>query len=357
MTRSGYLAQLADADLAAAPDPGDRTSGGLRLDGLRDAHETRRLDATALLVHASRRRMRPSTSGRSASRPTRSGHVLDCDGSATAAPAAAELTSRGRDRPMARSWWRRASPSRDWRSRRAAAADPRSQRSTSHRRIYVYTAAAERNRSARMASVTDDFRHRTTLQVRFRDIDAFGHVNNAVFFSYVELARIRYLLDVLQPDEPLRSPAADPGARRARLPLPDRLRRGGRRSRRRVDRIGRTSFAMSHRMTAGARRPARRRRADRPGHLRLRRRRARCRCPTTGAHASARTRAVVRDRCAAAGARRGELNAPQETDGRPATLRPAHPRRRHELRGRHPRRAARPDRSGSSSATGSAARA
>jgi acyl-CoA thioester hydrolase len=50
--------------------------------------------------------------------------------------------------------------------------------------------------------VTDGLRHRTPLQVRFRDTDAFGHVNNAVFFSYLELARIRYLLDVLQQDEP-----------------------------------------------------------------------------------------------------------------------------------------------------------
>jgi acyl-CoA thioester hydrolase len=46
--------------------------------------------------------------------------------------------------------------------------------------------------------VTDDFRHRTRVEVRFRDIDAFGHVNNAVVSSYVELARVRYLVDVLQ---------------------------------------------------------------------------------------------------------------------------------------------------------------
>jgi len=46
--------------------------------------------------------------------------------------------------------------------------------------------------------VTDDFRHRTRIDVRFRDIDAFGHVNNAVVSSYVELARVRYLVDVLQ---------------------------------------------------------------------------------------------------------------------------------------------------------------
>ena len=46
--------------------------------------------------------------------------------------------------------------------------------------------------------MTDDFRHRTRVEVRFRDIDAFGHVNNAVVASYLELARIRYLVDVLQ---------------------------------------------------------------------------------------------------------------------------------------------------------------
>ena len=46
--------------------------------------------------------------------------------------------------------------------------------------------------------MTDDFRHRTRIDVRFRDIDAFGHVNNAVVSTYVELARVRYLVDVLR---------------------------------------------------------------------------------------------------------------------------------------------------------------
>ena len=45
--------------------------------------------------------------------------------------------------------------------------------------------------------MTDDFRHRTRVEVRFRDIDAFGHVNNAVTSTYVEQARVRYLRDVL----------------------------------------------------------------------------------------------------------------------------------------------------------------
>ena len=30
------------------------------------------------------------------------------------------------------------------------------------------------------------------IQVRFRDTDAMGHVNNAVYLSYLELARIHY---------------------------------------------------------------------------------------------------------------------------------------------------------------------
>ena len=37
-----------------------------------------------------------------------------------------------------------------------------------------------------------DFVHQET--VRFRDVDAMGHVNNAVFLTYIEEARIAYLL-------------------------------------------------------------------------------------------------------------------------------------------------------------------
>jgi acyl-CoA thioester hydrolase len=99
--------------------------------------------------------------------------------------------------------------------------------------------------------VTDAYRHRTPLQVRFRDTDAFGHVNNAVFATYVELARVRYLLDVLRPEAPF-----------DRLPLILAHLEVDFRSpilfgeevtvETRVDRVGRTSIAMSHRMTAGA---------------------------------------------------------------------------------------------------------
>jgi len=99
--------------------------------------------------------------------------------------------------------------------------------------------------------VTDEFRHRTSLQVRFRDIDAFGHVNNAVFFSYVEQARIRYLLDVLLPDEPFdRLPLI---LARVELDFRFPIFFGDEVTvETRVDRIGRSSVGMSHRMTAGA---------------------------------------------------------------------------------------------------------
>jgi acyl-CoA thioester hydrolase len=98
--------------------------------------------------------------------------------------------------------------------------------------------------------VTDAFRHRTTLQVRFRDIDAFGHVNNAVFFSYLELARIRYLLEILQPDEPIqRLPLI---LARVELDFRSPIAFGEDvEVETRVDHVGRTSFRMEHRMTAG----------------------------------------------------------------------------------------------------------
>ena len=38
------------------------------------------------------------------------------------------------------------------------------------------------------------------IDVRFRDIDALGHVNNAVYATYIEQARTRYFRDVLDVD-------------------------------------------------------------------------------------------------------------------------------------------------------------
>ena len=35
-------------------------------------------------------------------------------------------------------------------------------------------------------------KHTVPIQLRFRDIDALGHVNSAVYFTYFELARVEY---------------------------------------------------------------------------------------------------------------------------------------------------------------------
>lgn len=40
----------------------------------------------------------------------------------------------------------------------------------------------------------------TEIEVRFRDIDAMGHVNNAVYATYLEQARTDYFRDVLKTD-------------------------------------------------------------------------------------------------------------------------------------------------------------
>ena len=40
------------------------------------------------------------------------------------------------------------------------------------------------------------FSHRVTITVRFADTDAMGHVNNAKYLTYCEIARIRYWTDV-----------------------------------------------------------------------------------------------------------------------------------------------------------------
>ena len=97
--------------------------------------------------------------------------------------------------------------------------------------------------------MTDAFRHRTRLEVRFRDIDAFGHVNNSTFVTYLEQARIRYLIDVLQVDMVQRLPlilAALQVDFQAPILFGQDVEIGTQ-----VDWIGNTSFHVSHRMTAG----------------------------------------------------------------------------------------------------------
>lgn len=86
------------------------------------------------------------------------------------------------------------------------------------------------------------------LEVRYRDLDPLGHVNNAVYLSYIELARVRYFeafgADVVRGD-------AAPVVARAEVDyerpifLGARLRVGAR-----VSRLGRSSFDMLYQIEA-----------------------------------------------------------------------------------------------------------
>ena len=41
-----------------------------------------------------------------------------------------------------------------------------------------------------------NFRHKIPIQIRFKDLDDMGHVNNANHLSYIELARVKYFQEV-----------------------------------------------------------------------------------------------------------------------------------------------------------------
>lgn len=40
------------------------------------------------------------------------------------------------------------------------------------------------------------FRHTMPVQIRFSDVDQFGHMNNSVYFSLYDLAKTTYIKDV-----------------------------------------------------------------------------------------------------------------------------------------------------------------
>lgn len=44
------------------------------------------------------------------------------------------------------------------------------------------------------------FKHKTQIQIRFKDVDRLGHVNNANHITYFELARVEYF-NVLMGDD------------------------------------------------------------------------------------------------------------------------------------------------------------
>jgi acyl-CoA thioester hydrolase len=90
----------------------------------------------------------------------------------------------------------------------------------------------------------DGFRFVHAQEVSFRDLDVFGHVNNAVYLTYLENARIGYLRDVLgiESVEDLLVIVAKVNIDfRTRASLAETLEIGAR-----VSRIGTKSFDLDH---------------------------------------------------------------------------------------------------------------
>jgi acyl-CoA thioester hydrolase len=52
----------------------------------------------------------------------------------------------------------------------------------------------------RHMSIADGFQYKTLIPIRFADIDAFGHVNNAIYLTYFEIARSTYWEEVIKWD-------------------------------------------------------------------------------------------------------------------------------------------------------------
>jgi acyl-CoA thioester hydrolase len=98
-----------------------------------------------------------------------------------------------------------------------------------------------------------DFAHRYHVEVRLSDTDAMGHVNNARYLTYVEIARVRYYEEVVGQPLPLGYHGAEEGMILAEATMTYRAQAYFGETlavETRVDRIGNTSFVMSHRITA-----------------------------------------------------------------------------------------------------------
>lgn len=46
-----------------------------------------------------------------------------------------------------------------------------------------------------------NFKHKFPIQIRFKDIDKMGHVNNANYLTYIETARVKYFEEVVGTDK------------------------------------------------------------------------------------------------------------------------------------------------------------
>ena len=98
-----------------------------------------------------------------------------------------------------------------------------------------------------------DFAHRHAVEVRLSDTDAMGHVNNARYLTYVEIARVAYYEQVTGNALPIGTHGAEEGMILAEIRMTYRSPAFYGETltvETRVERIGRSSFGMVHRITA-----------------------------------------------------------------------------------------------------------
>jgi acyl-CoA thioester hydrolase len=98
-----------------------------------------------------------------------------------------------------------------------------------------------------------DFAHRHDVEVRLSDTDAMGHVNNARYLTYVEIARVAYYEQVTGNLLPIGVHGAEEGMILAEIRMTYRTPAFYGETltvESRAERIGRTSFGMVHRITA-----------------------------------------------------------------------------------------------------------
>ena len=58
----------------------------------------------------------------------------------------------------------------------------------------------EQDKTTDIVETLDSFKYKTALETRFADFDMMGHVNNAVYFTYMEIARSKYWNHAIQWD-------------------------------------------------------------------------------------------------------------------------------------------------------------
>lgn len=117
---------------------------------------------------------------------------------------------------------------------------------TVHRRTRVAVPADPRD-------IDGDFAHARVVEVRFADTDAMGHVNNAAYLTYAEIARAAYYEAATGEQLQLGVHGAIEGMILAELRMTYRSPAFYGEFitvETRIDRIGRTSYGMVHRLSA-----------------------------------------------------------------------------------------------------------